>query len=203
MTFYNIIFAILFFGASRELFVSIVERNWLKFFMALSLAICVFNDTLYTSHYIEKDAEVYNVKMKLLDLLNFLVLGISLVILSPRNNVFYDGSDVPGVTISEPPAWCFWGLLVIYWIIARCWNRLAERPQKTNSQESTWVSTWPFLTIVIVTLLAFIASLTPWPSLQLYTSSYCAATLLAYMTIYKLMVERRDKEAKRLRDIPN
>ena len=193
MTFYNIIFGILFLEAIHELFVSIVERNRLKFFMALSLAICVVNDTLYTSHYIEKDAKVYNVKMKLLDLLNFFVLGISLFILSPRHNVFYS-SDIPGVTICKPPACCFWGLLVIYWILAYCWNRLAEseRAPKTNIQESPW----PFRLIVIVTLLAFFASLTPWPSLQLYTSIYCAVTLLTYMTIHKLMKERGEKKRR-------
>jgi hypothetical protein len=190
MTFYNIIFGLLFIGAIREVYASIVEGDLLKFLMALSIAVSVFNDVLYTSHYIEKDTAVYTVQMKLLDLLNFLVLGASLVILSPRQNGFYDSNISVNIKL---PAGLFWGLLVVYWMLTLWWNRLAEKASKTRNHKRILI----FRLIFLFPLLACFASLTPWPLLQIVVSIICAVALFAYMTICKLREEKREKREKR------
>lgn len=46
MTFYNIIFGILFLGAVRELLHAFVTSDWTKLGMAGTLALVVFNDTI-------------------------------------------------------------------------------------------------------------------------------------------------------------
>jgi len=187
MTFYSIIFGILFLGAVRELLVSIVEANVLKCLMALTLVLVVFNDTLYTSHYIEQERGIYTLEMKLLDLVNFLVLACSIFFLSPNDNIFYrlDTSTNyynPGI---------FWGLLVIYWLFAGIWNYCAIKTSKKKAESVTWVNWAIGMLLLASTILAFLNL----KNINIIISSACALAFIVYIGIYKPLASRKNRVA--------
>ena len=124
MTFYNIIFGILFLGACRELFLAGFHGKWKDFCVATTIALLVFNDTLFTSHEIESLKLTYSVSMKLIDLLDFLLLTAVIVILNPAGNFL--GIAVKGRFYAHWREPIIWGLLSSYWLLGLAWNKLAD-----------------------------------------------------------------------------
>jgi hypothetical protein len=125
VTFYNIIFGLLFLGAIRQLALFVVSGNALGILACAALAVFVFNDTITTAQYVEDDSNRYSERMKLLDLLSFLVLTTGLVLLSPNDNFLFTRSSGP-VDTELPHLLWFRASLATYWIIAILWNVAAE-----------------------------------------------------------------------------
>jgi hypothetical protein len=124
MTFYNIIFGILFLGTCRELFYAGFCSKWKDFFVLSTIALLVFNDTLFTTHEIEVLKLSYTVWMKLIDLLDFLILTAVIIILKPFNNFL-------GIKINKRPLIRYrdsviWTLVTIYWLLGLLWNKVGN-----------------------------------------------------------------------------
>ena len=121
MAFYGILFAILFLGAFRELIRAFGESNWPDFWMAATLTVVIFNDVLYTSHFIELKPADYTIVMKINDLIGFLLLSVALLALAPsKENIF--GADAGDWFKALPPVRVFWGILSCYWLTVIAWN---------------------------------------------------------------------------------
>lgn len=119
MTFYNIIFGILFAGACRQLLVLSDSANgW----TAATLAVCVFNDAVHTSQLLEGDGGVrYTLPMKYPDLAAFAALGLALIALYPADNPFVPKLP-PAASDWLSKSWTLWALLAGYWALAWLWN---------------------------------------------------------------------------------
>lgn len=119
MTFYNVLSALLFLGSLRVFLMAVDNPNWPNIFMAACLCTLVFNDMLSTSHVIEVEEEVkYTMSLMLIDLINFLLLALALITISPEKNLF----DVPLPTIASTLSPHFWFLLTVYWLLLIWWT---------------------------------------------------------------------------------
>jgi hypothetical protein len=129
LTFYNIIFGILFLCAVRELLQAWFDREWVRFWMSVALTLLISNDILFTSHLIEERHVPYSIAMKLSDLVNFVLLSMAVLMLSPRGNLLgvdaqrgeMHGGSSPHHLRREPS---FWGLICAYWGICLLWDIL-------------------------------------------------------------------------------
>jgi hypothetical protein len=134
MTFYNIIYGILFLGAFQILVNSFNTFDLKVAALSFILSIIIINDIFYTSHLIETRRKRYRPSMKLLDLVGFLVLSVSFFLLNPSSNIFTSAvsqsgfhraillSDFINCYNQEPFFWC---LIFIYSILAIIWNNRA------------------------------------------------------------------------------
>jgi hypothetical protein len=132
MTFYNIIFGILFVAACRQL-LCLADSNlgW----TAATVALIVFNDTLHTSQLLEGDEGLeYKLSMKYLDLVAFMLLSLALIALDPADNPFAP-KLAPTISGWLSKTWTVWALLAGYWTIAWFWNLAAglTSPMKWNN----------------------------------------------------------------------
>jgi hypothetical protein len=129
MTFYNIVFGILFVGTFREVLRSLAAGpDWTLFFLAATLSILVFSDTIYTSVVVEGKKKVYSVEMMLLDLLSFVILSLAIVTINPSADNLYqvNVSSVLDRMVSQAgigPETVFWILLSVYMCNLIAWNR--------------------------------------------------------------------------------
>lgn len=121
MTFYNIIFGILFLASTREIVLALASQSPAQsIWEPVTLAILIFSDVIYTSHTMEELRRPYTVWMKLIDLAIFCVLTTALLSINPSNGNFLqvDASNVlPALTTHG----CFWGLIATYWIMLMVW----------------------------------------------------------------------------------
>lgn len=145
MTFYNIIFGILFFGAFSEVIRSLAAGpDWKLFYQTATLSVLIFSDTIYTAVVIEGKRQSYSIVMKLLDLTSFILLSLAVVVIDPNEkNMFHvDASRlrtlVCGNLGCEPEA-IFWALLTLYVLILIGWN--ASLRIYRNLKYHRWV-TW-------------------------------------------------------------
>jgi hypothetical protein len=118
MTFYNIIFGILFFAASKEVLRCVYSQEWIELVMALTIGVFIINDTVFVSEMIEQRGHPYKIKLKLIDVLCFMLLYAAIVMLYP---------EAFDVKVSSP--WSvqsrdliFWILLMLYWMCIIWWN---------------------------------------------------------------------------------
>lgn len=128
MTFYNIVYGIAFFAAIRQLFIAIAAQDLTGICLAAALALLVFNDTVYTSNFIEdRDDDRranYSLGMKLIDLAGFVLLLVATSFLSPDDSVFGKSANI-GWMAAWPLRACFWFALFAYAILANIWQKLA------------------------------------------------------------------------------
>jgi len=135
MTFYNIIFGLLFIGAFREVIFALGGQpgwgtpDWRLFCRAAILSILVFSDTIYTAVVIEDKKRTYSVEMKLLDLFSFILLSFAVVLLNPVSNDMFE-VNVTG-TLQQVVHWTRWSVEAMFWAILAAymlniigWNRL-------------------------------------------------------------------------------
>jgi hypothetical protein len=129
MTFYNIIFGLLFVGAVRELLLEVIQTTWpasAAAWQAATLALLTFGDVVYTSHVVEELRQPYTVWMKLIDLTNFVVLTAALVTLDPSViGVFQlaQGDLTQHLPTAFAP-WWYWALVSLYWMMLLVWVRV-------------------------------------------------------------------------------
>ena len=130
MTFYNVISAILFLGAFREVLLAVDGLSWSRIWMSGCLATIVFNDMLSTSHWVETGPKItYTWKLMLIDLLNFCLLSVALVAINPSNNLFNASLVRLGTLLSEA---VYWWLLASYWLFLMLWTKLGGLPLSGN-----------------------------------------------------------------------
>lgn len=215
MTFYNIIFGILFLGAVREILASLSlpsEQRTLAFWHAVILTLIIFSDVVYTSHVIEELKKPYKIWMKLLDLLNFIVLTLALISLDPSQNNVLQVSIEPILksTIGLPtPSWVFWLLLTVYWLLLGAWVRegeihpnkeqfdgLKDSPAQANSllirspraQKATWFLINKGRMIGLLCLLSLTLTAYSWSELLYYFSPLAGLLAIIYLVINGLIL---------------
>lgn len=130
MTFYNVLAALLFLGALRLLLIAFDVLNWPDVFASGCLAVIVFNDMLSTSHTVESTEKVkYTIGLMLIDLLNFMLLALATIVISPSKNLF----DVPLPRLAALlGSHSFWLLLALYWLLLILWTHLAIKGSNIN-----------------------------------------------------------------------
>lgn len=167
MTFYSIMFGILFIGSVQLLFQSFFTSDWIGVSLAGILCVLIFNDTLYTSHTVENETRKYSVSLKRLDLLNFFILSIGLILISPRQNVFISGSFFDLFTANSNALtgkWAFsyhnreaffWLTIIVYTISAMIWNHIYDGNLRDMKRVKEWL-TFPiwiaFLPMLLISM---------------------------------------------------
>jgi len=148
MTFYGVIAAILFLGACRQVVVAIEQADAAGLVLGITLMLFVFNDALFTSAHVEtpKDPVDYDIALKIIDLFNFVLLVIALVVVNPGENVFLSGGKHLPKICAE---WQFWVALAIYWSLINVWTTVAGIYERNKYPR--WLR---FLSIALVPLLA-------------------------------------------------
>jgi hypothetical protein len=122
MTFYNIIFGILFLGACQAAVASIGTD--LDGWLLILVAVLIFTDVVNTSEAVENRGVEYTIWMKLYDLLSFLLLGLSIILLSKSTKNFLLDTDVYHLLPEflkyqiVPPV-----LLLVYCAVVALWTR--------------------------------------------------------------------------------
>lgn len=128
MTFYGIIYAVVFMAAVRQVYYGVAIADPMQSWAGVVIALLAFFDTAYTSQIIDDQQVLYTVGMKFIDMINCLLLLCALVIQCPRDNLFVSS----GRGAIEPPAeseaagW-YWILLLAYWLLMYSWHVLADR----------------------------------------------------------------------------
>jgi hypothetical protein len=98
MTFYNIIFGILFLNACQAVLASIGASAAGPWYLAADpwflafVALLIFNDAVNTSEVIEERKVEYKIQMKLFDLVSFLLLSMAIISISRSTQVFGDAN---------------------------------------------------------------------------------------------------------------
>lgn len=174
MTFYNVISALLFLGSLRVLLSFLEKGCWTDVPSAALLVVLVFNDMLSTSHSIECNPSInYTLPMMMIDLANFLLLSLAMVVLSPAENLF--GVSLPRIAgFLSPPS--FWALLALYWVALIQWTRISEKeepPQSSILVALRWLVSALFLGQGILSELGF-----------KITSLIGGWVILAYVVVY-------------------
>lgn len=151
MTFYNVISAVLFVGALRELLIALNAIEPTAVARAGVLALLVFNDAIYTSWVVEDRKQKYGPDLMLIDLANFLILSVALIALnSTPTNVFQ--LELKNFALWFPES-RFWLLLGLYWGSVMYWTCRA------NVYSAPSYPKWLFKWALFVGLLFFIQSL--------------------------------------------
>jgi RimJ/RimL family protein N-acetyltransferase len=169
MTFYNIIFGILFLGAFRVVIRSLASGppDWKLFPLAAILSILIFSDTIYTSLVIEGHRTRYSIWMKLLDLTSFIILSFAIVVLDPtdKNIVSVDVQ----ILLANVTGWMrcsrealFWLLLAAYTVSMITWHHWAATYAELDRPwgRRLWLAQ-PFLLILFL-LMAVLTWPIPW-----------------------------------------
>lgn len=155
--------------------------------MAATLSVLVFNDMLSTSHTIECEQEIkYGMELMLIDLTNFLLLALALIIISPQTNLF----DVPLARIATRVNWSFWLLLTAYWLLliwwTHIWQKRAGQPIRTRVLQFTVAMAFFLEWAIVILLPGEIANIG-------------RVVVLAYLVVYLCVIRQwaRTKRAKR------
>lgn len=121
----------LFIGALRTVLIALENSNWPQIFASGCLVILVFNDMLSTSYQVETKHEVnYTMPLMLLDLLNFLLLALALIVISPNVNLFDVQLPKVAAFIGDTT---FWVLLFLYWSMLMAWTFISKAAVKQHS----------------------------------------------------------------------
>jgi len=91
MTFYSILFAVLFFECVRILAKVVLEDTNIPLALPITMVVLISNNVLFTTAVVEEKRlgePNYDVAAKLLDLLAFALVSIALLLLSPGSNLF-------------------------------------------------------------------------------------------------------------------
>lgn len=187
MTFYNIIFGILFLGALREVVRSLAQPEHPGFWQAVTLSLLVFSDTVYTSEVIEEKQRPYSVWMKLTDLGNFVLLTFAILAIDPtaENMLQLDVRPFFGGRPLEP---VFWSLLALYWLGLILWNVAGRMYVGVSARLLRWVQpAFCGLSVLMVVL----SSYAPAHGATAATRPIVAVLALAYLILYKPLLTGR------------
>jgi hypothetical protein len=184
VTFYNVLSALLFIGALRVLLLAFDDFNLTKVFSAACLAVVVFNDMLSTSHEVESTQSTkYTLPLMIIDLLNFVLLSLGMVVLSPSNNVFGVSLPVIAQRLGAPS---FWLLLVLYWLFLMLWTYIACRHRGQPGTVVAWQFSVPG--IFLIQWFLSVCALTG-------AATFTPGVVLAYLILYLTWIRPRVRKA--------
>lgn len=190
MTFYNIIFGILFLGAFNEVVRSLAVSNWEAFYKSATLSVLIFSDTIYTALIIEGKDKKYSMLMKLLDLFSFILLSFAIMSLNPTDKSMFQVDTA--ALVGRLAGWMsggaetvFWMMLAVYMGVLVVWNMLLGI--YTVMRHHRWVQ---WVQPVLLLLFMFMALLTiqqqPWALGMLGAMRWIVLLIvLTYLLAYK------------------
>jgi hypothetical protein len=198
MTFYSILYSVLFISSfSNMLLIVISKREFLYAVISAIFCLVIINDIIYSSHQLDKDSEKYLLAMKFIDLLNFLVLSIGLILISPQNNIFVGNlSTAPSFLISEYRIMFIWLTIGIYFSISIIWDFLFYKSLMKNIKTKffRWFRENGLFQIISIAL-CFFQIIAAYlfvhyqkkflEQIECYISVLWVITLFIYITIYK------------------
>lgn len=191
MTFYHIIFGLLFVGAFAEVISALAKGpDWNLFCLAATLSVLVVSDVIYTSVVIESKKYRYTMKMMLLDLLSFILLSFAVITLNPTSHMFeVDATEALRAFVSRIGSSreaLFWFLLTIYMLNLYFWNKLMmiEDPIKRQHYQRFYLVQPTYA--LIFAFMCLMASHTSELGVVLnYFRMLVLIAVLAYLVIYK------------------
>jgi len=186
VTFYNVLSALLFVGTLRVLLMAIDTSSLGVTVSAACLAIVVFNDMLSTSYTVESTQKTpYTLPLMTIDLVNFVLLALGVVVLSPADNLF----DVPlphlALWLGAPSLWL---LLTFYWLLLMLWTRISCGEPQTPS-----VVLWQ-VSVVVVFFVEWLLSRCA-PAIATQAAIVVLIYLVSYLTLIRFLVRRRAAQA--------
>lgn len=187
MTYYNILYGLLFIGAFREVIHSLGTAN---IWAALLILTMVVNDMINVTDQFEQKGQspMYSVWMKLVDLICFMAIALALICLDPEES-FLKMQVVKKIPWHDRP-WLPWALLALYWCLAVFWNALSKEYdfKGAKDRKDRTVQVWSLLFIVPFVLNAVLVALWgPGPFTHKYIAILTLLALLAYMAYFKPM----------------
>ncbi len=178
MSFYQILFSVLFLAACREAFQTFPDINKAPFKLAATVSLLIFNDILYTSHEIELDNIFYSIPMKIVDLFNFLILATAIILLNPNDNIlFVKRKEI--LSEKQRETW-FWCLICAYWILALVWDLLGN----IYSNESGLIKAIPYL-LLLPFLSALFLTRTKLQATLKWNQTIILIILIIYILLFK------------------
>jgi hypothetical protein len=184
MTFYNVISAVIFVGAFRELLSSLQDGDRPAVVRASIVALLVFNDAIFTSWTIETRQQRYEPRLMAIDLINFGIIAATLVFLnSAQTNVLQlDLTRLSTAWLSEAR---FWFLLAIYWLLIILWTSLAgvyRRPKYPRR-----LIPWSFAIAGLFALQAFLTAAIGGAATSLVVNAF-SYVAVGYCALYILVI---------------
>jgi RimJ/RimL family protein N-acetyltransferase len=168
VTFYNIIFGILFLGAFREVIRSLAEGpDWTLFWQTATLSVLIFSDTIYTAVVIEGKRKRYTMRMKLLDLASFILLSLAVVVIHPTDKNMFEvnATSQLGRLLGELGCTAealFWSLLCAYSLVLIIWNAWGKTYD--GLRHHRWVMWVQPMMLVVFGVMAALTWPSPWPA---------------------------------------
>lgn len=190
MTFYHVLSALLFFGALRVVIVSIETGSIPRLFTSVCVSALVLNDMLATSLHVEKNRREYTLPLMLLDLFNFLLLSLALIVISPNLNHFEVEAPRLAGSLGAP---AFWFLLAIYWVALILWTR---QSLKGLEQQSRRVVLWQW-SVAVVFAVVGLAQLVRVPYSVSVGGAIASVFAVLYLTLIRTLVTRNPAAAQR------
>lgn len=200
MTFYNIIFAILFIAAFQQLLIALLAFDLKEVLMAAILCLLVFSDTIFTCDAIEEKHRPYKTKMKLLDLTSFVLLILAVLVLNPNSKTFQIAeSNAPPTLLHDfqrngldDPI--FWLILTLYWLVLMSWNTDADTYKNIGADRKwcgfqiRYVQRWYaalFGLIFFLALLQYVFPILRATIVAVFLNAIILVLLIAYLFSYK------------------
>jgi len=198
MTFYSILYSVLFISSfSNLIFIVISKQEFLSAIISVILCLVIINDIIYSSHQLDRNSEDYLLSMKFIDLLNFFVLSISLILISPQNNIFVGNLSIaPSFFIFKYRFIFIWITLTIYFSVSIIWDYLlyenSLKDRKTNFLY--WLGRnglFQIISIALCLLQIVLSCLFAYNQkifferIECYLSILWSMLLFIYITIYK------------------
>jgi hypothetical protein len=172
MTFYNIIFGVVFICSVFTFLAALADGSNLIILLPQSILIFLmsFNDIINTSEAVETEKADYNLPLKSLDSINFVLYMFVLFSIKPNNKILnIDFSDFYS-SITTNRSKIFWILVFIIFSVSFFWNFLIEN--KIFLKYNYYVIFFQFLSLFIFVLSVFSVDI------KYFTIAFCALYFL-------------------------
>lgn len=122
MTFYSIVFGLVFVGAIRVVAAAWISAAYEEMVLGGLLALLIFNDTVYTTQYVEHHANEYDIVLKHIDFASALVLIAAMLQINPGDNFLFHGQQADSTLGIYARLPAIMELVLVYWLLACLWN---------------------------------------------------------------------------------
>jgi RimJ/RimL family protein N-acetyltransferase len=181
MTFYHIIFGILFLAAFVQVLRSFNEPDLSHLSEAITLMLLIIADVIFTSHVLEEKKRPYSVRAKGIDLLSFVLLSIAIFALNPTKEGFFGVAAASRYDFLNGTA-VFWCMVVLYWGLLVAWN-VVEGVYRSMPRGTQWW--WQLLLGGPLVVMAMAAVIAPGSSFVYGFSILVTVMVFGYLLLYK------------------